>query len=275
MKVSSAPHFLLSRVVELGENATALTQAADALEQKVARARDILNGRLTPKDLTKADVVQMRGGFDAQLSAAQSARHAALVEQRLLSSAKSWVEQLPSDAEIVAAPVAVDGHDLKTVRSDLQAKRERLRLLRSLPTPAADLDRQVHHYVESLRKLGAPAIRSIDKLSIMWPQHGAANRKNLDGFDGGTGNALLMAAWLDGDRLADKLVELIEAEVNSVCPPAQRAPEIGKLEQEIERLVRIDVALTDQLGDAAHDELTSPEALLQVALQGRKRSAAA
>jgi hypothetical protein len=86
---------------------------------------------------------------------------------------------------------------------------------------------------------------------------------------------LLLLAWLDGDRLADKLVEMVEAEVNAICPPAQRAQEIAQLEQKIDALVRVDVALVDRAADGAHDELTSPEALLQVALQGRKRSAAA
>jgi hypothetical protein len=86
-------------------------------------------------------------------------------------------------------------HDLKQVRSELHAKRQRLRLLKSLPMPAPDLAKQVSSYVEGLRKLAAPSIRDLDRqISIMWPQHGAANRRNLDGFDGGDGNALLMAA---------------------------------------------------------------------------------
>jgi hypothetical protein len=36
--------------------------------------------------------------------------------------------------------------------------------------------------------------------------------------------------------LADKLIELIEADCNSICPPSQRASEIAALEREIEEL---------------------------------------
>jgi hypothetical protein len=63
--------------------------------------------------------------------------------------------------------------------------------------------------------------------------------------------------------LADKLIELIEVDCNSICPPSQRAGEIAKLEAEIDQLVRIDVVLCDADGQV-HDEHCTPAALLMV-----------
>jgi hypothetical protein len=172
----------------------------------------------------------VRNGFDALLAQAQECRRAATIEQRLLSAAKSWVERLPPDAELVAAPVELDGYDLGSVQRELATKRERLKLLRSLPVPARDLAQQVTSYVANLRRLGAPDIRGLDsKLSIMWPLSEVANRRNLSDFIADTGNPLLMLAWAFPDVLSDRLVEMIEAEVNRVCPPAQRQAEISKI----------------------------------------------
>ena len=77
---------------------------------------------------------------------------------------------------------------------------------------------------------------------------------------------MLFAAWFDGERLADKLIEMIEAEVSKVCAPSLRADEISKLECEIAQLTRLDVLLAEQ-GDAVHDPDTPPMALLGVVVQ--------
>jgi hypothetical protein len=61
---------------------------------------------------------------------------------------------------------------------------------------------------------------------------------------------------------------VIEADCNSICPPAKRANEIAKLEKEIDELVRLDVALVDCAADGAvHDADTPPTALLQVVVR--------
>jgi hypothetical protein len=67
--------------------------------------------------------------------------------------------------------------------------------------------------------------------------------------------------------LADKLIEVIEADCNSVCPPAQRADAIEALEPEIDQLVRLDVALVDCAAGAVHDADTPAPALLQVVVR--------
>ena len=68
--------------------------------------------------------------------------------------------------------------------------------------------------------------------------------------------------------MADKLIELIEADCNSICPPSQRAEAIAALEREIDALMRLDVTLVDQAGDGAvHDAATSSAALLQVTVK--------
>jgi hypothetical protein len=66
--------------------------------------------------------------------------------------------------------------------------------------------------------------------------------------------------------LADKL-KVIEADCNSICPPAQRADAIAPLEHEIDQFVRLDVALLDCAADAVHDAETPPPALLQVTVK--------
>ena len=171
MKISNTPPAVMARLLALTEQVEALGQAADAAEQKVANARAVLNGQTIPRNFSKGDFAQLRNGFDELLRSANSARHAARIEQTLLANAKQWIETLPSDTVLEPMRVAVDGADLQTVRSSLKIKRERLRVLKLLPLPAPDIAQQVTAYVANLAKLGAPVIRDLQRLQIYWPQH--------------------------------------------------------------------------------------------------------
>jgi hypothetical protein len=271
----SAP--LLLRLLQLDRHAERLAELAEQAEGELALARAYLNGK---RQDPAVDVDAVREGFEAVLAKAKRLRDAANTEQKVLSSAKLFLEMLPPDAELDAADVTIgDGLQLVDVRHRKQAVADEIKALRAVPVPSADLRERLQSYVEELGYAGRPDVRGLEggALQVYWPDAGA-NRGNLSGFNTDSANALLMAAYLFPERLTEALMATVDAATSKPMPPPARLARLRELEDEQGELGRLEVALVDAAiaagADEVHDSNTAPEALLGCRIRASASAAA-
>ena len=52
----------------------------------------------------------------------------------------------------------------------------------------------------------------VKRLRVLWPLHDHADRVTLSGFSEAEGNALLLVALVDGERLVERLLQTVAAQ---------------------------------------------------------------
>jgi hypothetical protein len=103
--------------------------------------------------------------------------------------------------------------------------------LKRVPAPASDIKQKVRGYVERLPMPIIGGIGADEALTVQWP----------------TGLHALLA-FLQPEALVDRLMAEIDRIANTPCPLAQRERKIVELEDEINRLMRIEESLVVATG---------------------------
>lgn len=280
MKLDRLDAPLLLKLLQLDRHAERLAGLAESAEGEIALAREYLNGKR--EGGPRVDVAAIGRGFEARLAEAKRRRAAADTEQRVLSSAKVFLEMLPADSALEMVETPIDGLDLADVRARKLAVAAEVRTLRAVPVPSADIRERIARYVGELGHAGRPEIAGVagGALKVHWPTERSASRGNLVGFAPESANALLLAAFMQPELLVERLLATIAAETSQPMPPPQRLARIGELERELVELGRREVALVDvAIADGSDDEIhaidTSPEALLGCRVVAAAASAAA
>src|SRR5262245_25066137 len=230
MKAASCPHFLLRKLLTLGEHCEELDRLATAAEGRLSASRVELNTATLRPDQFAA----VRKQFDALVVEAPKQRSRAEVERRL-SNAKAWVEQLPHSCKLEPAIVVdVNGYDLATLRGRLHAIAHEVREIEHAPSPPPDVEQKIRDYVDDLRAKGRPLFHRLgDTLDIRWPASPHASRVQVNGFDSEYGNALLMAVWLNPDALVERLLKEIAEISAQPIPVADRPAMLAQLNAEM------------------------------------------
>jgi hypothetical protein len=132
----------------------------------------------------------------------------------------------------------VEGYpsNLDVVRSRIAETKDEIARVQRLPVPSDDLGERIAHYVARLAVRAQPVIRGIadgETLSVHWPLTDHANRVHLTGFAPDEASALLIAALLDGERLAERLTQ--SALAGSI-PAAERSARLHELQQRLTTL---------------------------------------
>src|SRR5262245_16517202 len=206
MKAASCPHYLLRKLLTLGEHVEELERVASEAESKLAATRLQLN----TATLRPPEYAQVRSEFDALVVEAPKLRSRAQAESRVLTSAKQWVEGLPHSSKLEPAIVVdANGYDLATLRGRLTAIEREIREIELAPMPSGDIADRVRAYVSELGRKGAPLFyRGLDggALDIRWPASPNANR-NPGNYDTEQANALLLQCWLDPERMVERMLK--------------------------------------------------------------------
>jgi hypothetical protein len=268
MRLNSVSQPILVRLLALDDEATELAAQADQAERALQLCRDKLNGKT---EITLEQVPRVQAEFNKLLQTAPAMRQAANTAQRLVSAVKAWIDGLPPDTSLQQVSVAVDGHDLTSVRKELKAATEELRVLKGAPVPSDNIGERVRSYFNELARGARPEVRGFgagQRLEVHWPEYGNANRANLTGFNPVHCDALLTLAWLFPNEMVERLLAVIEAAASELLPPVERPARIAELQTKIEELLRIEVALVNAAkADGqrlSHNPAASPEALLGV-----------
>src|SRR5262245_56613124 len=231
MKAASCPHYLLRKLLTLGEHVEELERVASEAESKLAATRLQLN----TATLRPPEYAQVRSEFDALVVEAPKLRSRAQAESRVLATAKQWVEGLPHSSKLEPAIVVdANGYDLATLRNRLAAIEREIREIEVAPMPSADIVDRIKGYVGELSRKAVPLFyRGLDggPLDIRWPGFDA-NRSNANNFDSQRCNPLLMCAFLQPAALETALLREIEAIAAKPIPVADRPSMLQQLNAE-------------------------------------------
>jgi hypothetical protein len=243
----------------------ALENAPKDLERKVAAAEhgiEHARRRLT-------------GGFRQQAeyddlcaSLKQMADDKPVLEQKLhvaqgtLSRCKAWLDALPAGTTLKPVTIDVDGFDLEEVRAKREAIRDELAALRAIPTPSADIEQRIRHYVYSMARPQITGICKGERLKIVWPGADFDTRGPRED----SAKVLPMMALLFPDAMTAALISEVERMANDPLPQAARQKRIAALEHEIEQLAYVEEALVAAAIADGEDVQHSPGALPQAVL---------
>jgi hypothetical protein len=128
-------------------------------------------------------------------------------------------------------PDIEDGLALGNVRTRVRKLKDQVEALNRVPVPASDVEQKIRAYVERLPMPMISGIGAGESLTVQWP----------------TGLHALMA-FLQPDVLIERLMVEIDRIANTPCPLAQRERKIAELEDEIDRLMRIEESLVVATG---------------------------
>ena len=128
-------------------------------------------------------------------------------EEAVIRDCKIFLHDLPANVHLRVV-TGYAGGNLDVVRQRIGEVLDEIARVQRLPVPSADLGDRIAHYVAKLR--AQPVITGIAEgqaLSVHYPLHNHADRVTMSGFSDFEANALLMAAFLDGETLAARLTQ--------------------------------------------------------------------
>jgi hypothetical protein len=120
---------------------------------------------------------------------------------------------------------------LADVRARIKKLKNQVEVLKGVPIPAPNVREKVRTYVERLPMPSIDGIAAGESLTVQWP----------------TGLHALMA-FLQPDVLVERLMAEIDRIANTPYPLPQREQRITKLEEEIDRLQRIEESVVVATG---------------------------
>jgi hypothetical protein len=166
---------------------------------------------------------------------------------RKLAGCKRFLHELPEGARLRV--VEAEGGDLADIRARSKAVKDEIRQVESMPVLSADLPDRIKAYVALLAVKARPVVQGVDPgqaLRVLWPLRPDANRATIDsGFSDREGNALLLAALLHPERLAERVMRAVAA---SSIDAAERAERLSALQARLDRLA-LQRGGDDQRGD--------------------------
>jgi hypothetical protein len=128
-------------------------------------------------------------------------------------------------------PDVEDGLSLPAVRARIKKLKSAAEALRRVPVPPSDIREKVRNYIQDMTRPVIDGIGTGEVLSVHWP----------------TGLHALMA-FLQPDVLVERLMAEIDRIANTPCPVAQREQQIAELEDQIDRLQRMEEAVVVATG---------------------------
>jgi hypothetical protein len=246
MKPAQLPAAVMAKLLVLDQVASEFAAIAQAAERRLAHARDVINGR---REVDVEDYQRERDGFDAVFATAKMAASYAESARRVLTQCRAWLDSLPADSKLLLVSPAASDFELTALQARLADMRAELSKLQSTPVPADDVADKIHTYFSDLACSGVPVVRGFEagaQFQVFWPGYGAAGARNLNGYDTQSANALLMAALLQPQALADAIMRSVES--TQPMPKAQLEVRCAELERGIDELSYIVATALEQAG---------------------------
>jgi hypothetical protein len=167
--------------------------------------------------------------------------------------------------------VETDGHDLVEVRAKREAAQAERAALRAAPTPSADIEQRIRHYVHTMARPQITGIGRGERLKIVWPGADFDTRGPRED----SAKVLPMMALLFPDAMTAALISEVERMANDPLPQAARQKRIAALEHEIEQLAYVEEALVAvaiaEGEDVQRSSSAPPQAVLGVRVVEAKR----
>jgi len=229
MELSQAPAFVAAKMALLSDARAAAATRADELSTLIPDLRDRWSGRTARQgDHPERLRIELEQRLDEQ-KALQRQRP---IDMSTLESCKAWLAALPPGT-LLDEQVSPEVEDvsLSTVRARIKKMQDSVAALKRVPIPAPDIQDKIKAYVQGLTRPNIGGIAAGESLTVQWP----------------TGLHALLA-FVESDVLAEKLLAEIDRIANTPCPLAEREQRIAKLEQEIDRMQRVEEAIVVATG---------------------------
>jgi hypothetical protein len=195
-------------------------------------------------------------------------QEASSIAGNLKQNLERWIEAIPPTVvfkEAPAAPAKLQKGEstsdaISRCRRTVQELRNKARDIRTAPTTSAEAKQILRRYVTFLSEVGQPDLQYVldaGRSRIDWPserlvevahQFGLGQFRQPEALP-----AVAFAAWLDPDRLYDRLCQQIDAEADDTIaiPPADRIKKSLAVAAEKLAAEREEEALIVQAADAA------------------------
>jgi hypothetical protein len=118
-----------------------------------------------------------------------------------------------------------NGGDLDDIRARIKQVKDEISRVQALPVPSDDLAERIRRHVDALALRAQPVIQGVgdgQALRVLYPLHDHADRITMSGFAKDDGNALLLLALVDSERLAECLLQ-VAVDGGISAPSAMRA----------------------------------------------------
>jgi hypothetical protein len=159
------------------------------------------------RDRLISEAQRLEAAIAAQIETCEAQEKRLRAEEPVIRSCKQYLHYL--DGARLRVVEGYGGGDVAAVREQIKATQDEIAQLQRLPVPSDDLGERIARYVAALR--AQPVITGISDgqdLRVLFPLRADADRVTMSGFSGFEANALLMAAFMDGERLAQRLTEV-------------------------------------------------------------------
>jgi hypothetical protein len=212
-----------------------------------------------------AEAQRLSDAVAAQTAICERLEKRLRAEERVIASCKQFLHELPDSARLRV--VEGQAGDLDDIRQRIKEVNEEMTRVRALPIPSDDIAARVTRYVDALAASAQPVIQGIgdgQALRVLYPVNEHADRVTLSGFSETNGSALLLAALVDGERLAERLLRVA---VDGSITANERSERLRPLQQQMTRL-RYDEEATICVGDDVSRWSSAPAwAVLQVEIE--------
>jgi hypothetical protein len=160
----------------------------------------------------------------------------------------------------------VDGHDLGAVRAKREAAQAERAALLAVPTPSADIEERIRHYVHSMARPHITGIGKGEKLKVVWPGAGW----DMKGLIEHRAEVLPLVASLFPDAMSAALMREVERIASDLLPRPEREKRIAELRREIDELCYVEEVLVVASG-AERSLDASPQAILGIRLANTEK----
>ena len=256
---ASLPSSVLAKIAQLESHCLTLTTKLEASRRDLQRLR-IERRDAVPQTVgdewqanreserVLSEWARLDAAIAAQLATCERLEQRLRAEERTVTACKRFLHELPAHARLRV--VEGQAGDLDDIRARIKAVADEIGAVQRLPVPSDDLRDRVSRYVDDLAARAQPIIAGIgdgETLRVLYPLHDHADRVTLSGFATDQGNALLLVALVDGERLAERLLQA--ATVGSITA-SERNERLRVLHQQLTQL-RYDeeAAITCALND--------------------------
>jgi hypothetical protein len=230
MNLHEVPAFVAVKLAMLSDACATATIRADKLTAQISDVRDRLNGRVRREGDDPAKLVIE---LDRLLAEQKTLQRHRPIEADILDKCRTWLAALPAETPLKQIiPGGDDGLSLSDVRARIKNLKNQVEVLKGVPTPPSNIREKVQTYVQGLTRPIVGGIGGVDEtLTVKWPME-----------------PHVLLAFLQPDVLVERLMAEIDRIANTPCPVAQREQRIAKLEEEIDRLQRIEEAIVVPTG---------------------------
>ena len=124
MVLDHVPQPILVRLMQLDDYARGVEELARAAENKVYRARDIINGRT---NVNAEKLTETKREFDAIFKNSGLMKDHAAAEQAIVAAVKAWLEGLPANTRLEQVHVNTNTKGLPQIRERMDVPGLQLR----------------------------------------------------------------------------------------------------------------------------------------------------